>query len=181
VVREADAAGEAAAEALAGVLVLGVLQGLVVTVVLALVYVVARIRRPEMAALARDPATGAWGRADRHPDWELPEGVLFVRSDGLLLYPNANAVQDRVQALVTAASPRAVVIDLAQSTELDVQTVDMLGELAVSLRRDGIELRLANVRVPALQVLERSGVAARVRVEPTLDAAYETAVTDPAR
>ena len=164
-----------AAIALAGVLVLGVLQGLIVAAGLALVYVVMRISRPPVAALARDPATGAWGRADRHPGWQEPDGVLIVRSDGPLLYPNANAVKERVIALAAERSPRAVILDLSGSTELDIQTADTLGELAAALRRDGIELWLAGVRAPALAVLERSGVAERVRVEATLDTAYEAA------
>ena len=164
-----------AAIALAGVLVLGVLQGLIVAAGLSLVYVVMRISRPPVAALARDPATGAWGRADRHPAWQEPDGVLIVRSDGPLLYPNANAVKERVLALVAERSPRAVILDLSGSTELDIQTADMLGELAAALHRDGIELCLAEVRAPALEILARSGVAERVRVEATLDAAYEAA------
>ena len=101
--------------------------------------------------------------------------MLIVRSDGPLLYPNANAVKERVIALAAERSPRAVILDLSGSTELDIQTADTLGELAAALRRDGIELWLAEVRVPALDVLERSGVAERVRVEATLDAAYEAA------
>ena len=96
-----------AAIALAGVLVLGVLQGLIVAAGLSLVYVVMRISRPPVAALARDPATGAWGRADRHPGWQEPDGVLIVRSDGPLLYPNANAVKERVLALVAERARRA--------------------------------------------------------------------------
>ena len=164
-----------AAIALAGVLVLGVLQGLIVAAGLSLVYVVMRISRPPVAALARDPATGAWGRADRHPAWQEPDGVLIVRSDGPLLYPNANAVKERVLALVAERSPRAVILDLSGSTELDIQTADMLDELAAALHRDGIELCLAEVRAPALEILARSGVAERVRVEATLDAAYEAA------
>jgi sulfate permease, SulP family len=58
--------------ALAGVLMLGVLQGLIVSAGLTLVYVVARLSRPSVGTLARDPATGAWGRVDRHPDWAAP-------------------------------------------------------------------------------------------------------------
>ncbi|MET0817538.1 MAG: sodium-independent anion transporter [Solirubrobacteraceae bacterium] len=126
-----------------------------------------------MAALARDPVSGASGRADHHPEWKPPDALLAVRSDGPLMYPNANAVEERVLALSAAQSPspRAVALDLAQSTELDIQTSDTLDELAEALRRDGIELRLAEVRAPALEVLTRSGVTGRVRVDPTLDAA----------
>ena len=133
-------------------------------------YVVARLSRPSVGARVRDPATGAWGRVDRHPDRAAPDGVIAERSDGPFLYPNANAVKDRVLALTAAAvEPHAIALDLEQSTELDLQSADALGELADALRQDGIELRLAVVHAPALEVLTRSGVAERVRIEPSLD------------
>ena len=158
--------------ALAGVLTLGVLQGLVITAGLTLVYLVARLSRPDVGALARDPATGAWGRIDRHADWSAPPGVLVVRSDGPLLYPNANAVKDRVLALAAGApDARVVVLDLVESTDLDIQSADAIGELADQLRKRGVELRLTLVRAPAQGILERSGVAAKARIVPTLDAA----------
>ena len=159
--------------ALAGVLALGVLQGLVVTAGLALVYVVQRISRPPVGVLARDPLSGAWGRADRHDSWLPPEGALVARSDGPLLYPNANAVKERVLALAAAADPRprSVVLDLSTTTELDVQTADSIDELSDQLARDGIELRLAAVRAPAREVLDRAGVSERVPIAATIDEA----------
>ena len=54
--------------------------------------------------------------------------------------------------------------------------MDALVELADALAGDGIELRLAEVRAPALEVLRLSGLAGRVAIVPTLDAA----VRDPA-
>ncbi len=167
-----------AAIALVGVLVLGVLQGLIVAAGLSLVYVVQRLSRPDVGMLARDPATGAWGWAERHPDWQPPAGVVVVRSDGPLFYTNADAVKQRILALAhTEPAPSAVVLDLAETTELDVQTADTLGEVVDALEADGIELRLVNVRAPALTILERAGVAARVRVETTLDRAILTSTT----
>lgn len=159
--------------ALAGVLALGVLQGLVVTAGLALVYVVQRLSRPPVGALARDPASGAWGRADRHDGWVSPDGVLVARSDGPLLYPNANLVKDRVLALVADADPRphSVVLDLSNTTELDVQTADTIDELRQQLARDGIELRLAAVHAPARRILDRAGVSERVPIAATIDEA----------
>ena len=157
--------------ALAGVLALGVLEGLVVTAGLTLVYVVQRISRPSVGALARDPVSGAWGRADRHGSWGAPDGALVARSDGPLLYPNANSVKDHVLALVAAAEPRprSVVLDLSTTTELDVQTADSIDELRQQLARDDIELRLAAVRAPARQVLDRAGVSDRVPIAATID------------
>jgi SulP family sulfate permease len=157
--------------ALAGVLVLGVLQGLIVAAGLSLVYIVQRLSRPTVAPLVRDPATGAWGHVDRHPDWIAPDGVLVVRVFSLLLYPNATAVKDRVLAIAAASPARVVVLDLDATTDLDVQSADTLSELADELGREGVELRLAGVRAPARAILERTGVADRVQIDLTLDAA----------
>jgi sulfate permease, SulP family len=157
--------------ALAGVLVLGVLQGLVVAAALSLIIVIKRLSRPSVGTLARDPATGAWGRADRNPGWEAPPGVTVLRSDGPLFYANAVAVKEQILATARAEGSRAVVIDMSGSTELDVETVDALGELADALAAEGVELRLAGVRRPAAGMLSRSGVAEHVAIEPTLDAA----------
>jgi high affinity sulfate transporter 1 len=163
--------------ALAGVLALGVLQGLVVTAGLALVYVVQRISRPPVGALARDPVSGAWGRADRHDGWRAPDGAVVARSDGPLLYPNANMVKERVLALAADADPRphTVVLDLSNTTELDVQTADSIDELSQQLARDGIGLRLAAVRAPAREVLDRAGVSDRVPIAETIDGALADA------
>lgn len=46
-----------------------------------------------------------------------------------------------------------------------------IGELADALNERSIELRLASVRAPAVEVLRRAGLLERVKVVPTLDAA----------
>ena len=61
-------------------------------------------------------------------------------------------------------------LELDQS-DVDVETLDMLAELAQALAAGSVELRLAAVGVPVAELLERSGVAARVRIVPTIDAA----------
>ena len=97
--------------------------------------------------------------------------VLVLRPDGALLYPNANEVSDRVLALAGKARPQpeTVVLDLSLSPDLDVQSADMLDDLARELARTGVELRLAAVRAPARGVLQRSGLAARVRLAESID------------
>jgi sulfate permease, SulP family len=163
------------------VLVLGVLPGLIVAAGLSLVYVMRRFGRPSVGELGRDPVTGAWARVDRREDWEPVPGVLVVRSDGPLLYANAVNVKEHILALVRAADPRpgTVVVDLSPSADLDVETVDALAELDGTLGREGIELRLGAVHAQAAGVLRRSGLADRVRVEPTIDAAIERASLTP--
>ncbi|HEY7398046.1 MAG TPA: SulP family inorganic anion transporter [Gaiellaceae bacterium] len=159
--------------ALVGVLVIGVLPGLLLAAGLSLVVLIQRLSRPQVGPLARDPESGAWGRADRRPDWVPPAGVLVVRSDGPLFYANANSVKDRFLALVRALEvpPRALIVDLGESHDLDVETLDMLADLADTLDEEGIELRLAAVRMRSLEMLRRRGLADRLRIETTIDGA----------
>ena len=162
--------------ALAGVLVLGVLQGLVVTALLSLVYVVARISRPTVMPLVRDPADATWHRSDHRPDLAPPVGSIVVRTEAPLLYPNANDVKERVLTLARAADPpaRIVVLDLALTAQLDVGSVDVLGELAGEARREGRTLVLAEVRGAVRDILLRAGLTDELRIANTVDEALES-------
>ena len=148
--------------ALAGVLTLGVLQGLLVTAGLSLMLVIRRLSRPPVGRLARDPATGAWGHEERHPGWIAPPGVLVAGVDGPLFYADAVSVKEHLLALAREQDPppATVVLDLEASHELDLQAVDTLAELAAELNAIGPELRLAGLRAPALATLEAAGVIA---------------------
>lgn len=57
-----------------------------------------------------------------------------------------------------------------ETHDLDIETLDALADLADGLAAAGAELRLASVRVPARELLDRSGITARVRLHPTLGA-----------
>ena len=155
--------------ALAGVLVFGVLQGLLIAAGVSLIDVIRRLSRPTVAVMARDPDTGRWGNAARNPDWDPLPGVLVVGSEGPLFYANAVSVKDRIHALVSRAEARLVVLELSENVELDVGTLDMLEELVGELAREGVELRFAAVRRPAQELMRRSGLADRVRIELTID------------
>jgi high affinity sulfate transporter 1 len=157
--------------ALVGVLVLGILPGLVVAALLSLVTIVQQLSRPSVGMLARDPASGAWGRADRHPDWELPRDVVAARVDGPLFYANTSVVETRLLELVAEADPKptALVVDLSTNTDLDLQGLDTLAEIADRLAAQAVELRLADVRAPTLELLRRGGLVLRLRVDATID------------
>jgi sulfate permease, SulP family len=93
---------------------------------LSLILVIKRLSRPPVGTLARDTPSGALGRSDRHPAWPAVPGVLVVRADVPLFYANAVAVKDLVLALARQTDPRphTVVLDLGQSPDLDVETLD---------------------------------------------------------
>jgi sulfate permease, SulP family len=156
--------------ALAGVLVFGVLPGLLTAAGLSLVLLIRRLSRPAVRVLARDPASGAWSDARG----ERPAEVIVARADGPLFYANSQKVKDQLLALVREAPepPRGVVLELDQG-DIDVQSVDMLAELAAALADLPEGLTVARASRPVLDLLRRAGVDRRVRIEPTLDAAVD--------
>jgi MFS superfamily sulfate permease-like transporter len=155
--------------ALGGVLAFGVLPGLLLAVALSVVELLQRLSSPAVSVLARDPASGVWGDRDRHSDWkQAPAETLVVAVEGPVFYANSSAVKNRILEQVQAATV-LVVLDLSRNDALDVQGLDMLGELQAELAARGIELRLAAVRAQVRVLLGRAGSA--VAVEPTIDAA----------
>jgi MFS superfamily sulfate permease-like transporter len=80
-------------------------------------------------------------------------------------------VKDGLLRLVKSSDPppAAVVLELSESPDLDVQTVDMLEELIDELETVQIELRLASVHAPAIAVLERAGLTERLKLVATID------------
>jgi MFS superfamily sulfate permease-like transporter len=104
--------------------------------------------------------TGAFGRVDRHPDWLTSPGLLAPR-----------ASRTACSRWRESSRSRWVLLDLGASAELDVESADMLAEVADALAAQGSELRLAGLRLPVLELLRRSGLLERVRVEPTLEGA----------
>ncbi len=155
--------------ALVGVLFFGVLPGLLVAAGLSLALVIKRLSRPSVGILGRDPESGVWGRIDRHADLRTTPGVVVVRVDGPLFYANTAAVKDRLTAMA-ASDPdlQVLVLDLAGNSDVDVETLDMLTELAHQLEAGGVSLRLAAARAPVLRLLGRAGLGERAVA--TLDA-----------
>jgi high affinity sulfate transporter 1 len=153
-----------AVTALLGVLVLDTLPGLLLAVVLSLVLLVSKASRPHLATLGRSPDGAVLGDLAQHPDFRPVPDVLVARPDAPLFFANGTVLRDALRENVRATSPRprAVLLDLEATSEIDLPTNDMLGELAEDLEAEGIELHLARVRAPVRRLLTESGVAARV-------------------
>jgi high affinity sulfate transporter 1 len=159
--------------ALFGVLAFNVLPGLIIAAGLSLVSVIQRLSRPQLRLLGRDPTTGAWERLESRQELAAEPGYLVARIAAPLFYANAVAVKEGLLAAARGAAPpvTVVVLDLSESSDLDVEAADVLSELHQTLANEHVELRLASVRERAHAILTRSGLAARIRIEPSLDEA----------
>jgi MFS superfamily sulfate permease-like transporter len=150
--------------AMLGVLTLGVLAGLLIAVALSLLILIYQASRPSVAVLGKVPGKQAYGDIEQYPENEAIPGLLMVRPDVQFFFANNTTFRNRVRDLLrtTEPSPRAVLIDLEASARLDIDSIEMLTELQIELKAQGIELLLANVRAPVRDVLQRSGLIERI-------------------
>jgi high affinity sulfate transporter 1 len=160
-----------------GVLVFDVLEGMMIGLVASLVWFIYKSTKPHLASLGRVPGSkDVFLDLTRHPE-EVPiPGLLILRLNGPLFYANAQSVRDQVKALVEATEPplRAVIVDAVPQDDLDLTSVDMLKKLFAEIRQRGIDIYLAEVHVPVLEVARRNGLLEEVgedHVFPTLPAA----------
>ena len=137
-----------AAAALAGVLVLGILRGVLLAAIVSMLLLIHRAARPHVAVLGRVPGTSRYSDLERNPDNEVVPGVLIVRVESSLLYFNVGHVRDEVRRHVGDAGDglRLVVWDLSTSPYVDVAGARLLREMQRMLAARGATLRVVEAR-----------------------------------
>ena len=142
-----------------------VLMGILVAVVLSLVDAALKPYRPNTAVLARVPGTQRFRDVDAVPRPELVPGLLIYRFDAPLYFANAELFADEIRGLVQQADPpvREVLISADAVVDIDSTAHEVLHELIRDLDAAGVRLSIARAKPRLVQVLERSGLAQRVK------------------
>jgi high affinity sulfate transporter 1 len=153
----------AAAIALVGVLLLGILQGILLAALSSILLLLARASRPNVAFLGRIPGTSSYSDLARHPENEPLPGVIVFRPEASLIYINADAVLEAVLGhLRASADVRLVVCDLSASPYLDLAGSKMLHNLHGELAVRGAALRIVGAHGSARDLLRADGVSEKV-------------------
>ncbi|MFS0701150.1 SulP family inorganic anion transporter [Cellulomonas sp. 179-A 4D5 NHS] len=184
----------AALAAMAGVLVLDTLPGLVIGIVLSMLLLLARASRPHVAVLVRN-RDGVWVDAARRaarlaaPSQPAPradeprapapgpgtvDGVLVVRPEAGLFFANAENVRTIVRDLVASQRPQAVVLDAETVPFVDSAAAEMIVTLHRDLARADATLVVARDIGQVRDVLRGTADADDL---PTLYPDVDTAVT----
>jgi sulfate permease, SulP family len=175
-----------ATAAILGVLSSGVLAGVVIGVVLSLGWLIYVATAPRMPALGRQPGTQAFRELDENPGDETFEGIAALRLDSGLFFATAEALDDRVRAIIRDSEPRlhALVIDLEGVDFVDSQGAAKLAELYEVAKTDGVKLRLARVKPQVLDVLAADGMVATLgadSIHGNVDQAIEAQLAEDAQ
>jgi sulfate permease, SulP family len=153
----------AAAVALVGVLLLGILQGILLAALASVLLLLARISRPHIAFLGRVPGTNSYSDMERHPENEALVGTVAFRPEASLIYVNADGVLETVLShLNTVHDIRLVVCDLSASPYLDLAGARMLHELYNNLYERGVGLRIVGAHGWVRDLLRAEGLEGKV-------------------
>lgn len=146
--------------AMAGVLLFGMLEGVMIGTVLSLLLLVWRTSNPSTVLLGRIPGTELYSDLARHPDNEIEPGTLVFRANAGLFYANApNVKADLMEEIgKQGQAVRLVVIDLSSSPYVDVAAADMLAECHEELAGRGIALRVSNMTGEVRDLMRRDGL-----------------------
>jgi len=150
--------------ALAAVLLLGILKGVMVAVVVSLLLLLRRAASPNVAFLGRIPGTRSFSDLERNPDNQVVPAVLVVRVEASLLYFNAEHVRDAVWERIRSLPepPRLVLFDLSSSPMVDLAGARMLKAMQAALKETGATLRLVEARAAVRDILRAEGLEEHV-------------------
>jgi SulP family sulfate permease len=146
--------------AFAGVLLLGILQGVMVAVVVSLLMLIRRAAHPHVAFLGRIPGSRSYSDIERNPDNQAVPGALVVRVEASLVYFNVEHVREAVWAKVRSYDGplKLVVLDLSTSPGVDLAGVRMLATMQAALQEAGVPLRLVTAHATVRDILRAEGL-----------------------
>lgn len=161
---------------LVGIAVLGVIPGIGLAIVVAIVEFLWDGWRPHSAVLGRADGVKGYHDITRYPDARQIPGLVLFRWDAPLFFANAEFFSERVLAAM-AKSPtpvRWLVVAAEPVTSVDVTASDTLAELDKALHAKGIELCFAELKDPVKDKLKKFGLLAQLGEDnffPTIGAA----------
>jgi sulfate permease, SulP family len=163
-----------------GVLIAGILYGVLIAVGLSVLDVLRRVARPHDGILGYVPDVPGMHDVDDYPDARQIPGLVVYRYDSPLFFANANDFKRRaLGSLDLAEGPVGwLILNAEANVEVDLTSIDALGQLHAELEHRGIVLALARVKQDLRDDLAASGFLDRVGVErvfmtlPTAVAAY---------
>jgi high affinity sulfate transporter 1 len=147
--------------ALAGVVLLGTLQGILVAIIVSLVALAYQVADPPVHVLSRKPGTNVFRpRSPEHPEDETFPGLLILRPEGRIFFANAERIAQKIRPLIEEAKPRVVALDLEAVFDLEYTALKMLTEAEKRSRENGVLLWLVGLNPGVLAMIQRSPLGA---------------------
>ena len=153
--------------AMLGVIGLGVLKGVLIAIVAAGVYLLARVSRPSDALLGCIPGRDGFYKLHREPRARAVPGLAIYLVQSSLVFFNIDYVRDRIRWIVERLpqSTRWFILDAEAVPTIDSTAAAVLGEISEDLSRRDLRFGVANLHAQPRELLARSGFLARIGPE----------------
>ena len=139
-----------------GTLALGVETGVAIGVLASLLLFLARTAKPHVAVVGRVPGTEHYRNVLRHKV-ETSPGVLSLRVDESLYFPNARHLEDTVNDAISADPEiKHVVLMCPAVNFIDTSALESLDQINHRLLDSGVKLHLSEVKGPVMDRLEKT-------------------------
>ena len=165
-----------------GVIVLGVLQGVVIAIILAVLLYFHRGWKPNGAVLGFVDRLGGWHDVRRYPDAHEEKGIVVLRWEAPLFFANSASFRTQVRELVVKRRASWVVVQCEAVTDIDVSAAQMLEQLDRELNANDVHMAFVEMRARLRDLVYRYGLYEtldRDRFYPTLESALAEIATEP--
>lgn len=143
-----------------GVAFVGVIEGIFITIALAMGVLIWKTWHPHFAVLVRVNGVKGYHDVQRHPEGRYVPGLVLFRWDAQLFFANAEIFKAEVMAAVDKAeTPTQVVVVVADAINgIDVTAADVLADLFEKLQEQHVQLWFAGLKGPVKDLLRHYGV-----------------------
>ena len=164
--------------AMAGVLVVGVLEAIAFAAGLSIIDVVRRSARPHDAVLGWVERLGRYADVSVHRGARIFPGIVVYRVDDRVFFANASYVKGRVREAVRGAPTPArwLVFDAEAMVQVDSAGLQAIEDVARDLEHEGVTLVVARMRAVTRQRFDESGMTDAIgpdHFHPTVRSAVE--------
>ena len=149
--------------ACAGVLAFGTLKGIVVAIIASMIGLASQSANPRVSVIGRKRGADVLRPlSPEHPDDETFEGLLILRPEGRLFFLNAQAVADRISALVAQYKPRVLALDMSRVPDLEYSALQVLIQREKSTTESGVVCWLVGLNPEVLATVRNTDLDERL-------------------
>jgi SulP family sulfate permease len=146
---------------IAGVIALGVLNGVIVAVGATLLYLLMKSLSPRDAMLGQIPGHEGMYKLHRYPEARPVPGLAIYLLQGSLLFFNVEHVKGRLEEVIANLAPgtRWLIFDAGATAQIDSTAVVMFEDIHAMAAERGVDFGIADLHRDPMDMLVRSGVA----------------------
>src|SRR5262245_51063043 len=164
--------------AMAGVVLLGTLNGILAAIALSVLVLFYESARPPVYVLGRKRGTDVFAPVTpASSDIETFPGLLMLRTEGRVHFANAHRIGDRMWTLVHESNPRILALEMSAVPDLEYTALKALTAAEEKLREAGTTTWLVALNPRVRDVIDRAPLGktlGRDRIFPTIGHALET-------